>query len=523
YPAQEGTGTDISIQASPAVESSVSPPAVQKIRILPIRSTFITKAIVYELGDRTNLKKVREVELEGNYVSSRKVGASLYLVANKGFNVYPLLRNDISVEEQNAALTQAAPSYRDSAAESDVFVKIGYEDIRYFPKSIQPNYLLIAGFNLDEPGQKMDVTSYLGSGNQVYASQSNLYVTTQEYTPAAEPAAMDSEMKKMRILPGETSSVIYKFGMDQGKVRYAGRGKVPGRTLNQFSMDEHDGHFRIATTTGFAGMNGEAASKNNMYVLNESMNITGKIEDIAPGEQIYSVRYAGNKAYMVTFRTVDPLFVIDLKNPQEPKILGKLKIPGYSNYLHPYDENHLIGFGKDTVEVTTNYGQRESQNTTAFYQGMKMAMFDVSDVANPKELYSEVIGDRGTDSELLHNHKALLFSKEKNLLAFPVTVRETDKTGSSTTPVKEASSYGQFAFQGAYVYKLDLTDGFKLRGKITHLTDDDYLKAGQYSGLSERSIERILYIGDILYTSSQQILKATDSATLQDVNTINLP
>ncbi|MCR8631073.1 beta-propeller domain-containing protein [Paenibacillus radicis (ex Xue et al. 2023)] len=517
YPAQDSASP-----AAPAVEASSSSPAVQKMIVRPSRIfTNTTKAIIYELGDRTQFKKVREVELEGNYISSRKVGASLYLVANKGFNVYPLLQKDLSTEEQTDALASAVPTYRDSAADSDSFVKIGYEDIRYFPNSVQPNYLMVAGLNLDQPTQKMDVTSYLGSGNQVYASQTQLYVTTEEYTSAVQTVPSNTDMKKIRIGPGETNSVIYKFTMNQGKVVYTGRGKVPGRTLNQFSMDEHNGYFRIATTTGYAGMTGEAESKNNMYVLNESMNIAGKIEDIAPGEQIYSVRYAGNKAYMVTFRTVDPLFVIDLKEPQEPKILGKLKIPGYSNYLHPYDENHLIGFGKDAVEVSTNYGSGLNPNTIAYYQGMKMAMFDVSDVANPKELYSETIGGRGTESELLQNHKALLFSKEKNLLAFPVTVRETNNSNSPSQ--KTAAEYGQFTFQGAYVYKLDLASGFKLQGKITHLTDEDYLKAGQYQGLNERSIQRILYIGDILYTTSQQVLKATDSATLQDVKAINLP
>jgi inhibitor of cysteine peptidase len=354
----------------------------------------------------------------------------------------------------------------------------------------------------------------------VYASQKQLYVTTNEYTPPVQQGnPMEPSIAVVR--PGEMNSVIYKFGMDQGKVRYVGRGKVPGRAINQFAMDEQDAYFRIATTTGFAGMNGEGGSKNHMYVLDESMNVVGKIEDIAPGEQIYSVRYAGNRAYMVTFRTVDPLFVIDLKNPQSPAILGKLKIPGYSNYLHPYDENHIIGFGKDAVEVTNSYGLAQDSNTVAYYQGMKMAMFDVSDVANPRELFSEAIGGRGTDSELLHNHKALLFAKDKNLLAFPVTVAETN--GGSAASAKEASQYGEFTFQGAYVYHLDLTNGFKLDGKITHLTDEDYTKAGQYAPHSERSIQRILYIGDILYTSSQQILKATDATTLKDVKAINLP
>lgn len=155
----------------------------------------------------------------------------------------------------------------------------------------------------------------------------------------------------------------------------------------------------------------------NVYILDEALKVAGRIEDIAPGERIYSVRFMGDRAYMVTFKQVDPLFAIDLKDPKAPKILGALNIPGYSDYLHPYDGNHIIGFGKDTVE----------KGSMAYYQGMKPAVFDVSDVAHPKEKFKEIIGGRGTESELLHNHKALLFDREKNLLAFPVTVMETEK------------------------------------------------------------------------------------------------
>jgi len=256
-------------------------------------------------------------------------------------------------------------------------------------------------------------------------------------------------------------------------------------------------------------------------VLDESLNVVGKIEDIAPGEKIYSVRYAGNRAYMVTFKKVDPLFVIDLSNPQAPGILGKLKIPGYSDYLHPYDEHHLIGFGKDAVEVASEAGGLgRAGDTTAYYQGMKLALFDVSDVANPKELFTEHIGDRGTDSELLYNHKALLFSKERNLLAFPVTVMEVKDKGNKP---EDAMKYGEFAFQGAYVYQLDLTNGFQLRGKITHMTDEELLKAGQTWVPYNRNVERALYIGDTLYTASQGLIKANDLNSLKEIGSLKLP
>ncbi|GAB6154220.1 hypothetical protein JCM17380_29700 [Desulfosporosinus burensis] len=124
---------------------------------------------------------------------------------------------------------------------------------------------------------------------------------------------------------------------------------------------------------------------------------------------------------MVTFKNVVPFFVLDLKDPTSPKILGALKIPGFSDYLHPYDENHIIGFGKETIEVSQTNRQGILPGTpmgsNAFYQGMKLAVFDVTDVSNPVELFKTSIGDRGTDSEVLRNHKALLFDKEKGLLS----------------------------------------------------------------------------------------------------------
>ncbi|CAG7625394.1 hypothetical protein PAESOLCIP111_02721 [Paenibacillus solanacearum] len=520
-----------SVQPAPAVSRSGSDMAVSsKIAIWPVpRGRSATKAIVYELGDRTNLKPVREAELEGSYISSRKVGDSLYIVANKGINYRVMPLNGTSAAEPAAIET---PSYRDSAA-GDAFIQIGFEDIRYFPKSVEPNYLLVGGLSVSQPDQKMQVTSYLGSGQYVYASQNNLYVTVNEYEPAAQPAepaepsadqAGEPAVKRLlpRPAPMDSSSVVYKFAMNNGLVQYSGRGKVPGQPLNQFSMDESNGYFRIATTSGEMWRNDEYTSKNNIYVLNDTMNITGKIENIAPGERIYSVRYAGNRAYMVTFKKVDPLFVIDLKDPAGPSILGQLKIPGYSDYLHPYDENHIIGFGKDTVEVPNKSGI-PGADTTAYYQGMKLAMFDVTDVANPKELFKEAIGDRGTDSELLRNHKALLFSKEKNLLAFPVRVAEVRTPSDAAGSAKEASRYGEFTFQGAYVYQLDLTKGFQLRGKITHLSDSDIQKAGRSWYGSDKNIERLLYIGDTLYTSSQGMIKANDLTDLREIGTLTLP
>ncbi|TBL81273.1 beta-propeller domain-containing protein [Paenibacillus thalictri] len=494
------------------------------IKIVPPRFArkTMTKAVVYDLSDKTQLTKVREIELEGNYVTSRKVGSSFYLVANKYMNRYQILNAKPAADGSTASITDT-PTYRDSLA-GDSYISVGLEDVRYFPKSAESNYLIVAGVNLDQPDQKLSVQTYLGAGDNVYASTSNLYVTMQKYerVPAVTNSSDASGLTTDSVtLTTNTASAIYKFALDQGSIRYTAQGTVPGRVLNQYSMDETNGYFRIATTSGEEWRRDEFTSQNNMYVLNDKLETAGKIENIAPGERIYSVRFMGSRAYMVTFRTVDPLFVIDLKDAAAPKILGQLKIPGYSDYLHPYDENHIIGFGKDTVEIKNDFnGSGGAPATMAYYQGMKLAMFDVTDVTQPTELFKETIGDRGTDSPLLHNPKALLFSKEKGLLAFPVSVSEIPDKSANPDP-KEMLKYGQFAFQGAYVYHIDLTGGFQLRGKITHLTSDELAKAGSwYNG--DHSIERLLYIGDNLYTASKGMLKASDLNTLQQLGELEL-
>lgn len=495
------------------------------------------KTIIYDISDKSNPKKLREVDLEGQYISSRKIGPYLYLIANKYIDYYRIMDKALP-EYQNY---KAVPSYRDTAVK-DKFIDVDFKSINYFPRCIEPNYMILAGIDLDNIDKEALISTYLGSGQNIYASLENLYVTITGYKqidikpdaetstdsgekgsssnsdagfdtkPAVETPTVDAKIaviRKPKII-NEENTMIYKFALKKGNAVYQTKGEVPGRILNQFSMDENGKFFRIATTTGQVWRDDEFTSKNNIYVLDDMLDIKGKIEDIAPGEQIYSVRFMGDRAYMVTFKTVDPLFVVDLKDPEEPKILGALKIPGYSDYLHPYDENHIIGFGKDTVELK---GQ-------AYYLGVKIALFDVTDVSNPIQKFTENIGDRGTESEILRNHKALLFSKEKGLMAFPVRVMEVNEKNKFSDD--GFPKYGQFTFQGAYVYNVDLVNGFTLKGKITHLSKDDYLKAGNSWYDSNKNIYRLLYIKDNLYTLSNSMIKANGLLNLEDRNEVDI-
>ncbi len=467
----------------------------------------MVKAMIFDISDKANIRKIREIELDGNYVSSRKADSYLYIVVNKGIDPY------LVMEKEKGIL----PAYRDTLLK-DEFVDIGYDRIFYFPDMAECSYLLIAALNLGSSGEPVNVSAYLGAGQNIYVSRGNMYVALTGYSspraiPEADVKVQDTEgsVRKeiVTIAPRRTGglrTLIYKFALNGTSVTYVSKGEVPGTILNQFSMDEYKENFRIATTVDGVWKDEGFTTSNNLYVLDKHLKTVGKIEDIAPGERIYSVRFMGKRAYLVTFREVDPLFVIDLGEPSNPRILGALKIPGYSDYLHPYDDNHIIGFGKDTEEWKGG----------AYYLGLKIALFDVSDVSNPKQKFVEIIGDRGTDSELLRNHRALLFSKDKNLMAFPVTLVETEDER------KRELDSGRFTFQGAYIYSIDLAEGFKLKGRISHLSDEEYLKAGDRGFNTNKSVERILYIDDTLYTLSKELIKAHDLDSMKEINSLEL-
>ncbi len=451
----------------------------------PYYSKSFVRADVYDISDKTRPVSMRQVELEGNYVSSRKIGSSLYFVTNYyTYNYNP---------DPSAPPGEVRPMLRDTAAGAD-FTSLDFKSICYLPGFSQLVYLNIAGFDIANDSRKAEVVSYLGGGNSIYVSAENMYVAVQTYEAAKTNGTDNGDTKPAVIEPWDYAKPItkvFKFAIKDTQINYVATGQAEGNILNQFSMDEYNGDFRIATTS----WNGNT-QYNNLFVLDSAMQLKGKIDNLAPGERIYSTRFMGDKAYMVTFKQVDPLFVIDLADPAKPQILGQLKIPGYSDYLHPYDATHIIGFGKDADE-----------NGRA--KGMKMAIFDVSDFANPRQMYAEAIGDRGTYSPLLYDHKALLFSKEKNLLAFPVSLYEIDEAQKDN---KDA--YGMFKYQGLYVYGISLENGFTLRGRLSHISDEELKKFGNVAEGSSAIVERGLYIGNSLYTVSNFGIMSNDLDTL---------
>lgn len=441
-----------------------------------------TIAKQYNIINKDRPELERQIEIEGYYLSSRMINNNVYIISNKYIDSYLFSNN---IEEMNE--NDFKPKYKDTVVSNEEQY-LEYADISYFPQSDDMSYLNIVGFNINS-NEAANIESYLGAGNEIYCSLNNLYIAKVKYEYKDEK--MYGYYNNYDI-----NTYIYKFKLENSKVTYVNVGSVPGSVLNQFSMDEKDEYFRIATTDSKNFAN--ETNVNNLYVLNENLQMVGKVENLAKGERIYSVRFMGNRAYMVTFVQTDPLFVIDLSVPENPIVLGELKIPGYSKYLHPYDETHIIGFGENTT--TNEYGG-------VVTDGMKMALFDVSNPSNPRELFSQDVGERGTNSEILYNHKALLFSKEKNIIAFPVFI--TEEIGEYRTNLK---------FQGAIVYGVDLENGFIEKGKIAH----QEIEEGTFDYDYTKIVERIIYIKDNLYTLSEDLIKETNMETMEEKSKLEL-
>ena len=498
-----------------------------------------TMVSVLDVSDKTNPVLVSQHSIDGAHNDSRMIDDVVYLITTNWINYeYPVIPRVISEAE------------------------IILPDIFRFP-NIEDNYNFntIAAIEVSSGDLINSETFLMGYSNSIYVSTENLYITYEKTNahvsyeqyqrerffsvivpllpeeaqdqineintnPGLDPRQkwrdvsvilqdaynqMSKENREQLFLEIQTSleeydskfddrqrTVIHKINLDDGNLKYITNGEVPGNPLNQFSMDEYQGSFRIATTSQSFDR-GELS--NNVYILDENLEVTGKLEGIAPEERIFSSRFMGDRLYLVTFQQIDPFFVIDLSG-KSPKILGELKIPGFSNFLQAYDDDHIIGIGRDT-ELNKNGGVRQL--------GVKVAMFDVSDFDNPKEKDVIIIGDSRTDSEITHDHKALLLDKEKNILSIPI--KTSISSLENLQNVHDRYNRDKYWY-GFYVYGFD-EDGFVSKGEILHHQwQHDYNKPYMKS--------RSFYINDALYTVMDGSLKINDLDSLDEINSINL-
>jgi uncharacterized secreted protein with C-terminal beta-propeller domain len=428
---------------------------------------------IYEVSDKRNPIVKREIAVEGDYLSSRMIGDYVYAV----------VKRDIWRVENEDDLPRI---FFADKWEIPSPTRIYYSEIAdYFYR-----FMTIVSLNVKDDGVKPNYfTMVSGSTTLMYVSNENIYLAI--------------------YCNGKT--ILHSIHIVDGEISRRADGRVPGAVLDQFSMDEYGGYFRVATTSQATDMFDTGwpvlLNENNVYILDENLALTGKLEHLAPGETIHSARFAENVCYLVTFRKIDPFFSIDVSNPNAPRVIGELKITGYSDYLHPYDQNHVIGVGKDTVPA--------EEGDFSWHQGVKISLFDTTEMDEPKEIAKYVIGDRGSSSPVLNDHKAFLLDNERDLLALPVTVTRIDKNRypDSFPP----NTYGDPIWQGAYVFKisLDLPEKMVLKGTITHINDGNVLDAS-------RQIVRIMFIENVLYTVSQTKVKLNSLLDLSELRELSL-
>lgn len=324
--------------------------------------------------------------------------------------------------------------------------------IHYDPDTKDAGYYMnIMAIDLSSLESKT-ISVIAGWASTIYMSPDSLFFTIVKwpYQPIMMMSANDAKILDSN---DTVTTTIYRVSVDDLTMRITAKGDVAGTLLNQFSMDERNGYLRIATTTSWADQ------KNAVYVLSPELKVIGSLENLAPNERIYSARFVGDMLYVVTLRQVDPLFVIDLSVPTAPKVLGEAMLPGFSTYLHPVDQNHLLGIGREG-------------------SGVKISLFDVSDPTSPKEMSKYALAGYSY-SPAEYDHHSVLYDAEKELLVVPVS--------------SSSCNYSDWDhISGFYMFKVSITEGISLRGIISH-PPANYWDYAHYA-------QRALFIGDYLYT-----------------------
>ncbi|MCV0366373.1 MAG: beta-propeller domain-containing protein [Nitrosopumilus sp.] len=497
-----------------------------------------THALTVDVSDKESPKILRDYTIDGNLYDARMIGDYVYFVTSSGINynhpVIPRIMDgsrtvmvpdvfyfDSFERDYNFNTVTAMNIFEDKTTSEtflmgnagtvyvsetgfyiayqknphpiyyDVFKKNSFFDVivPMLPKDTQSKIDMIANDSSLDWNQKWSVIS------DVLQELFNRMQKTQKEKLISEIEKKVYEYQA-RTRESLQSTVIHKILLDGDKIEYNAKGEVPGRLLNQFSMDENKDRFRVAVTYDHYDYKQGSRQYNAVYVLDETLKVVGSVDGLAPDESIYSARFMGDRLYLVTFEQIDPFFVIDLSQ-DTPKVLGELKIPGFSNYLHSYDKDHIIGIGRDT---------EERSNGRVVQLGVKIALFDVSDVNHPKVLDDIIFENKDSRTEAANDHKAFLFDPRNGILSIPF--EESNR-------IKASSGSEYDYWYGFYVFKLDTANGIELKNIIEHYDDAD--------GIDQYLSPRSFYIEDILYTVSSKSIKMNALNGLSDeINSISL-
>ena len=411
-----------------------------------------TSISVYDLTNRSSPSLQTTVTINGTFIGARQIGPFAYLVTST-----PAWAN------QTLPLTVVNGREMQTVA-----TQVFHSDIS--DRAFSYTTILALDTNQNNPAPTVE-TYLLGTSSTIYVSLIHIFLT--------QP-----------IWDGQSGTVLHRISVNGSSVKYEATGTVPGHVLNQYSMDENHGYFRVATSSSGFG----SSLETNVYVLNENLRIVGRLEGLSPGELFYAARFMGERAYLVTYHNTDPLYVLDLHNPSSPTVMGSLIVAGYSDFLQPYDQTHLIGIGKVGVHTT-----------------VKVSLFNVTDPTNPVETATYTTSSWYSDSPALNDAKAVLFDKTNSLLVIPIDGSQYGYYPAASTSTGQCSSGSS-----AYVFNVN-SASLTLRGTVTHQTLDNPLSCS-----SEYNISRELFIGGVMYTISDAMIKLSSLTDLAQLGSVNL-
>ncbi len=467
---------------------------------------------IVELADRAAPRVSRRIELSGSFLSARRIDNHVHVVTQQSEGPssisypYPQVSGTTAQEALASYRTQyqAALDSIDQAAttiptpritDQKVLSNGGTEPsntgdvaVRYYNgKGLPDGMLTVTSFDLEQDGP-LDESVIFSPPGAVYASLDTLYVAVPELN--------------QNYLGTVDSTWIHAFSLDGSSSSYLASGRVEGHILNQFSLDAYGEYLRVATSNGWVPSPDVESLVTVLGRDDDRLVTKGALDGLAPGEDIRAVRFMGERGYVVTFKKTDPLFVIDLSEPERPRAVGELKIPGFSTYLHPLDETHLLSIGYDADDM----------GEYAYFDGVTLQILDVSEPTEPALLHREVIGTRGSSSDALTDHLAFNYFAPLGMLAIPMTICEGGGNGIFADTL---------TFNGLLVYDVSIEDGFALHGRVAHPLPSGSSSLSAYTTCStwwtdaSSSVKRSAFIEEYVLSIGDTLAKLSPLSQLE--------
>lgn len=454
-----------------------------------------TYTIVYDITDKSTPKLEKLYVNDWDLRKSRKIGKYVYVISNNSFAV-PYY-NFKSVDDIKININNIIPKKLElskTSNKNDQNLKIKWKSLPFNIKAgnvakcsdieyslpdeetlkkfnFNPSYNIVSIINIEDSSDEVKTKVIAWSNSEIYMSLSNLYLTDSIYQSQNYKCPADT----MCIMPyyygGTNNTLVHKMNIKSNDLSYQDSTILPWRPLNQYSMDEKDNNFRIITTTNNWANNNEKHT--DLYILDKDLELVSSLNNMWEKENFKSSRFMWDKLFLVTFKDVDPLYAIDLADVKNPKILWELKIPGYSSYLHPYDENHLIWLWKDTYDVNwrtkmwwlkvdlyeINYDKKCWDSDLSADEKTKCESWDYKWII-VKQKFTKTLGDQWSNSEAEYNPRMFMWNSSKNLLFLPATLY---------TKFNKTDYRNKDFFQGLVTLNIDKNSGITEKYRLSHI------------------------------------------------------